>query len=134
MNLALTRFLCILGIQYIVCICLKHKRKINVLDLAKNFIEKLGYTIMNLALTKFLCILGIWYILGNKWLSIEMLFMPNLSFISLIFLSMISFVLSISRWVIIQSQFSSNNRGIKYWNNYKIFMYIIWGIFCIWRW
>ena len=32
---------------------------------------------MNLALIGFLCILGIQYILGNQWLSIGMLSIPN---------------------------------------------------------
>ena len=49
-----------------VCICLKNKRKIDVIALAKVFIEDLGDAIMNLTLIGFLCILGTQYILGNR--------------------------------------------------------------------
>ena len=48
-----------------VYICLKSKRKTDVIVLAKGCIENLGDAIMNLALIGFLCILGIQYILGN---------------------------------------------------------------------
>ena len=44
------------------------KRKIDVIVLAKDFVEDLEDTIMNLALIGFLCILGIQYISGNRWL------------------------------------------------------------------
>ena len=49
-----------------VCICLKNKRKIDIIVLAKGFIEDLGDVIMNLALIRFLCIVGIQYILDNQ--------------------------------------------------------------------
>ena len=49
-----------------VCICLKSKRKIDVVVLAGGFKEDLGGAIMNLALTRFLYILSIQYILGNR--------------------------------------------------------------------
>ena len=55
-----------LHLSLYVCICLKNKRKIYVIVLAKGFIEDLGEAIMNLALIGFLCILGIQYILGNR--------------------------------------------------------------------
>ena len=74
-----------------ICICLKNKRKIDVIALAIGFIEDLGDTIMNLALIGLLCILGIQSILGNWRFSIGMLSIPNLVFKSLIFLSIISF-------------------------------------------
>ena len=69
----------------------KKKRKIDVIVLAKDFIEDLGDTIINLALLEFLRILDIQYILGNQWFSVGMLSMPNLFFRCLTFLSMISF-------------------------------------------
>ena len=74
-----------------VCICFKNKQKNDVIVLAKGFIEDLGDAIMNLALLGFLCILSIQYKLGNRWLSREMLSIPNLIFKSLIFPSIISF-------------------------------------------
>ena len=80
-----------LHLSLYVCICLKNKRKTDVIVLAKGFIEDLGDTIMNLALIGFLYILGIPYILGNRWLSIGMLSIPNLTFKPLIFPSIISF-------------------------------------------
>ena len=55
---------------------------------------------MILALTGFLCMLSIQYILGNQWFSIGK-----------------SSIVSICRWVVIQSQFSSNNGGIKSFTN-----------------
>ena len=39
-------------------ICLKNKRKIDVMILAKGFTEDLGDAITNLLLIRFLCILG----------------------------------------------------------------------------
>ena len=51
----------------IICLYLSKKQtKIDVIVLAKGFIEDLGDAIMNLALVGFLCILGIQYILGNR--------------------------------------------------------------------
>ena len=44
----------------------KNKRKVDVIVLAKYFIEDLGDTIMNLALIGFLWILSIQYILGSR--------------------------------------------------------------------
>ena len=48
-----------------VCICLKDKRKIDAIVLAKAFIENLGDNTMKLTLIGILCILGIRYILTN---------------------------------------------------------------------
>ena len=69
-----------LHLSLYVCICLKNKRKIDVIVLAKGFMEDLGDAIMNLALIGFVCILDIQYILGNRWFSVGMLSIPNLIF------------------------------------------------------
>ena len=55
-----------LHLSLYICICLKNKRKIDVIVLAKGFIEDLGEAMMNIALIGLLCILGIQYILGNR--------------------------------------------------------------------
>ena len=72
-----------------VCIFPKTKQKIDVIVLAKVYIEDLRDATMNLALIEFLCTLGILCILENRWFSIGMLLIPNAIFKSLIFLSII---------------------------------------------
>ena len=51
-----------LHLSLYVCIYLKNKRKIDVIVLAKGFIEDLEDAMINLALIRSLCILGIQYI------------------------------------------------------------------------
>ena len=66
----------------------KTKRKIDVIVLAKGFIEDSGDNLMNQGLIGFLCILGIQYMLGNRWFSVGMMPIPNLKFkISYIFIN-----------------------------------------------
>ena len=75
----------------------KNKWKIDVVVLAKGFIEDFADTITNLgdafgniAIMGFLCILGIDYILGNLWFSIDILSIRNLLFKFVIFLLKVS--------------------------------------------